>query len=156
VNRSPAGLDRLKRLARTLDSSIVLPGGYRIGLDGVIGLVPGVGDLIGAVFATYIIVESARLGASKWLLARMMLNVLVETAIGVIPVLGDLFDFAWKANERNVALLERPNLPDPTAAASPRRRLGGAVVALLLAFIVLLIAIFVLAIQLLLSLLAAL
>lgn len=156
MSNSPARLERLKRLARTLDSSIVLPGGYRIGLDGFIGLVPGVGDLVGAVLATYIIVESARLGASKWLLARMMLNVLVETAIGVIPVLGDLFDFAWKANNRNVALLERSSLPQAIATNSTQRRLGGAVAALLLGFIVLLIAIFVLAIQVLLALLTAL
>mgnify|MGYP005851412747 CR=1 FL=1 len=155
MNKSPARLNRLKRLARTLDSSIVLPGGYRIGMDGVIGLVPGVGDLVGAALSTYIIFESARLGASTGLLVRMMLNVLVETAVGVIPVLGDLFDFAWKANDRNVALLERANLPEPSATASPRRRLGVAVVALLLGFIVVLIAIFVLAIQVLLALATA-
>ncbi|MDZ7783979.1 MAG: DUF4112 domain-containing protein [Halioglobus sp.] len=156
MNNSPARLNRLKRLARTLDSSIVLPGGYRIGLDGFIGLVPVAGDLVGAALSTYIIFESARLGASMWLLVRMMFNVLLETAVGVIPVLGDLFDFAWKANDRNVALLERADLPESSDTGSPRRRLGGAVAALLLGFIVVLIAILVLAIQVLLAVLTAL
>lgn len=97
---------RLARLAWLLDNAILLPGGYRVGLDGVIGLIPGVGDAVGAALSGYILLEAARLGASRSLLARMGLNVLIETAVGVVPLLGDLFDFAFKANARNVRLLE--------------------------------------------------
>ena len=97
---------RLQRFAHILDTAIPLPGGYRIGFDGIIGLVPGIGDLTGAALSSYIIAEAHRLGAPPVVLLRMLLNMLLESLVGVIPVLGDLFDFAWKANRRNVALLE--------------------------------------------------
>jgi len=98
---------RLGKLAHMLDSAIPLPGGYRVGFDGIIGLVPGIGDLTGAAFSSYIIAEAHRLGVSRIVLMRMLGNMAVESLVGVIPVAGDLFDFAWKANRRNVALLER-------------------------------------------------
>lgn len=101
-----AARQRLRRLAQTLDSAIALPGGYRIGWDGAIGLIPGIGDLAGAAFSSYIILEARRLGTPLVILMRMAINVLIETAVGVIPVVGDLFDFVWKANQRNVQLLE--------------------------------------------------
>tara|TARA_R110002049_G_scaffold188251_7_gene356622 strand:- start:17574 stop:18056 length:483 start_codon:yes stop_codon:yes gene_type:complete len=97
---------RLQRLAWFLDNSIRLPGGYRIGYDGVIGLIPGVGDFIGAVLSSYIVAQAARMGVSNVVLGRMGLNVLAESAIGAIPFLGDVFDMAFKANARNVALLD--------------------------------------------------
>lgn len=97
----------LERLAWWLDSSIRVPGTrLRVGLDGLLGLIPGVGDAVGAALSSYIIVEAARLGVPNSVLARMVLNVAVETLLGVIPVVGDLFDFAWKANRRNVRLLQ--------------------------------------------------
>src|SRR6056297_126310 len=99
-------LARLRRLAHVLDSSVPLPGGYRIGIDGIIGLIPGIGDAAGALLSSYILLESHRLGVSTRVLMRMAFNVLVEAVVGLIPVAGDLFDFAWKANHRNVALLE--------------------------------------------------
>jgi hypothetical protein len=98
---------RLHKLAHVLDSAIPLPGGYRIGVDGFLGLVPGIGDITGAALSSYIIAEAHRLGTPKVVLLRMLVNMLVETLVGVIPVVGDLFDFAWKANRRNVALLEQ-------------------------------------------------
>lgn len=97
----------LRRLSHWLDAVIRLPGGFRIGLDGLIGLIPGVGDAAGAVIASYIIGQAARLGVPTSVLLRMIGNVLLEALIGVIPFLGDLFDFVWKANLRNVELLER-------------------------------------------------
>ncbi|WP_232818210.1 DUF4112 domain-containing protein [Zobellella maritima] len=97
---------RLARLAWLLDSSIRLPGGFRIGLDGIIGLVPGVGDLAAAGLSSYILMEAARMKVPGSLLARMGLNVLLELLVGTIPVIGDLFDFAFKANKRNVRLIE--------------------------------------------------
>ncbi|MEO6029020.1 MAG: DUF4112 domain-containing protein [Candidatus Binatia bacterium] len=96
----------IRRLAWWLDDAFRIPGTQqRVGFDALIGLIPGVGDTIGAVFSTYIIVEAARRGASVWTVARMLGNVGVETVFGAIPLLGDLFDVVFKANQRNLALL---------------------------------------------------
>lgn len=80
---------------------------FRIGLDPLLGLIPGLGDAVGAVLASWIVVEAARLGASRATLIRMAANVALDACAGAIPILGDVFDFAWKANIRNVELLER-------------------------------------------------
>lgn len=97
---------RLERLAWYLDSSIKIPGlNARFGLDGLLGLVPGVGDTIGALVSSAVISEAARLGAPKVLLLKMAVNVVLDALVGTVPVLGDLFDFVWKANQRNVQLL---------------------------------------------------
>lgn len=99
-------LRRLDRLAQLLDTAIPIPGTrFRLGLDGLLGLVPGVGDTIGAVFSAYIIFEAARLGFPTGTLLRMVGNVAVETLVGTVPIIGDIFDIAWKANIRNLALL---------------------------------------------------
>lgn len=111
----------LGRLAWLLDDAIRLPGGFRIGLDGLIGLIPGIGDGIGLLASGYIVAAAARLGAPKSILARMTLNVLLESIIGIVPVLGDLFDFAWKANLRNLELLNR-YLDNPAPARKAARR----------------------------------
>lgn len=100
-------LDRLRTVARVMDTAIGVPGTrFRIGLDPLIGLVPGVGDTVGAAVSAWTIVEAARLGAPKPLLLRMAANVGVEMLVGTIPLLGDLFDAGWKANTRNLRLLE--------------------------------------------------
>jgi hypothetical protein len=99
-------LARVRRLAWWIDSSIRLPGGYRIGFDGLIGLIPGIGDLTAGAMSSYIIVEAVRMRVPVNVLIPMGLNVLLEAVVGVIPVFGDLFDFAFKANERNVRLIE--------------------------------------------------
>jgi hypothetical protein len=99
-------LKRLRALAWFLDRSIPI-GRWRIGLDPILGLLPGVGDFVGAVLSLYILYEAARLGTPAHLLARMGGNILVEALAGTIPVVGDLFDFAWQANARNLALIER-------------------------------------------------
>ncbi|MGH8503942.1 MAG: DUF4112 domain-containing protein [Gammaproteobacteria bacterium] len=113
IKNHDANRSRLDRLAWLLDSSIPLPGtNFRVGLDGLIGLIPGVGDALGGVISSYIIAEAARMGVPKAILIRMAFNVILETIIGMIPVIGDLFDFAWKANNRNVGLL-RAHLGDP-------------------------------------------
>ncbi|MDA8165930.1 MAG: DUF4112 domain-containing protein [Desulfobacteraceae bacterium] len=97
---------RLERLAWLMDNSIPVPGlDYRIGLDGIIGLVPGLGDALGAVISSYILSEAARLGTPRPILLRMVFNIALDAVVGTIPILGDLFDFTWKANLRNVALL---------------------------------------------------
>jgi len=86
-----------------------------LGLDPILGLIPGIGDAAGAVLAAWIIVEAFRMGASRATLVRMAGNVALDAGLGAIPVLGDIFDFAWKANLRNVALLER-HLAGPAQA----------------------------------------
>jgi len=112
---APERLRRLKGIAWLLDNSIPLPGGYRIGLDAVIGLVPGIGDAIGALLSAFILNEARSLGAPRSVLMRMTGNVILETVIGSIPFAGDLFDAAFKANMRNLALLERYHL-DPVTS----------------------------------------
>lgn len=106
-------LKRLDSLAYLLDNSIPIPGtGARVGLDAVIGLVPGIGDVAGTALSAYIVVQAARMGAPASVIARMVMNVGIETIVGSIPFLGDLFDAGWKSNARNIALLrgaiERP------------------------------------------------
>lgn len=94
-------------MSRLLDSSFRIPGTQiRTGIDPVIGLIPGVGDLAGAALSTYLVAEAARLGIPRRTVARMMTNVGIETLVGAIPILGDLFDVAFRANRRNVKLLE--------------------------------------------------
>jgi hypothetical protein len=101
-----ARLDRLGRLAWLLDSSIAIPGtGLSVGLDALIGLFPVVGDLIGVALSAYILKEAHALGVGKSVLARMAFNIVVEGVVGAVPVAGDVFDAAWKANQRNVRLL---------------------------------------------------
>jgi disulfide bond formation protein DsbB len=117
---SVSRLQRLRSLAWLLDNSIPLPGGFRIGLDAVIGLIPGIGDAIGALFSAFILNEARLLGAPRSVLLRMSGNVLLETVIGAIPFAGDLFDAGFKANMRNLALLERYQL-DPTGSARSSR-----------------------------------
>jgi hypothetical protein len=98
----------LRALARVLDDAVRIPGtGVRVGLDPVLGLIPGVGDMIGGAVSAYAILVAARLGASKTVLVRMLGNVAVDAVVGAVPLLGDLFDLGYKANVRNVALLER-------------------------------------------------
>lgn len=119
---------RVRGLAHLLDNSIPLPGGFRVGLDALIGLVPGIGDTAGAVLSAYILAQAARMGVPRAVLLRMAANVGIETVVGAIPFLGDLFDAGWKANARNVALLDT-HLSHP---ASTERASRGFVLALLL------------------------
>jgi hypothetical protein len=99
---------RLNRLAWLLDSSIPIPGTrFSVGIDALIGLVPFIGDIAGVLLSSTILIEAARLGAGRSVLARMALNVAVEGLAGVVPFAGDVFDAAWKANQRNVRLLNQ-------------------------------------------------
>jgi hypothetical protein len=97
---------RLEFLAWLLDSSIPVPGTrFTVGIDAIIGLVPFLGDLIGVALSSFIVAEAQRLGAPRTLLMRMAFNVAVEGVVGIVPVAGDLFDAGWKANQKNVRLL---------------------------------------------------
>jgi len=97
--------ERLKAYARLLDSAIRLPGGFRIGLDGIVGLIPGIGDVLGAGLSGYFIYAASRLDIPRRVVARMIINTMLETIIGMVPVVGDVFDFIFKANDRNAQLL---------------------------------------------------
>lgn len=128
--------EQLKALAWLLDSSIRLPGGFRIGVDALLGLVPFLGDAAGVLLSGFIVSRAARLGVPRSILLRMVLNVAVEALVGLIPIAGDIFDAAWKANQRNVQLLESHlNAPHETARSS--RRLVSVVLLLLLVLMLL-------------------
>jgi hypothetical protein len=93
----------IEKIAWLMDRSIPI-GGIRIGLDPILGLLPGVGDIFGAVISTVLIVHAHRAGVPKPTLLRMIANVGIDSAVGSIPLLGDFFDFAWKANSKNLDL----------------------------------------------------
>jgi len=101
-----AALDRLDMLATALDTAFILPGtNVRFGVESLLRLVPGVGDAIASALSFYLLYEAQRLGVPRLLLARMFGNVLLEGAVGFVPVAGDAFDVFFRANRRNVALL---------------------------------------------------
>jgi hypothetical protein len=130
--------ERLSWLAWLLDSSIPIPGTrLTIGLDALIGLFPVIGDLIGVLLSSYILSEAARLGAPKVVLWRMAFNVGVEGVVGIIPFAGDVFDAAWKANQRNVRLLDGW-LERPEKAERSSRLFGALLVLGLAVFLALL------------------
>ena len=101
------GLREIEFLAKLMDSRFRVPGtDIRFGLDAIIGLIPVAGDLSTLVISGYMLLILARNGASGFLLARMILNVLIDAVLGMVPFLGDLFDVAFKANMRNLRLME--------------------------------------------------
>jgi len=125
-------LRRARSLARVLDTAVGIPGTrLRIGADAILGLIPGAGDIIGAALSSYIVLAAARKGAPPSVLWRMVANVAIDTAIGTIPILGDLFDVAWKSNTMNVALLER-YVAEPQTVTTRSRMVGVLVVAVVL------------------------
>ena len=127
-------VERVRALGKLLDTAVRIPGtDITLGLDPILGLVPGLGDVAGAAMSGYIVYAAARLGAPTSVVSRMLLNIAADTAAGAIPLLGDLFDVAWKSNARNVSLLER-HLADPRAT----RRASAGVMALAIGGVVLL------------------
>lgn len=108
-------LQRVKSLGVLFDSQFRGPFGFRFGLDGLLGLIPVFGDLATAAVSFFIISEAAALGASPIVLIRMALNVAFENIIGIIPIVGDIFDFFWKSNNRNIKLLDY-HVQNPKAA----------------------------------------
>lgn len=108
--------EEIDALAHWLDSRFSLFG-IRFGLDAVLGLVPGVGDALGLALSSVIIGQAYRMGARKRTLARMILNVMGDTVVGAIPILGSVVDVVWRANRSNMSLLKRD-----LAVANPVRR----------------------------------
>lgn len=98
----------LERLAHWMDTLFEIPGlRLRVGLDALLGLVPGVGDTAAAFTSIYILKAATNIGVSRVTIARMTLNIAIDLVMGVIPIIGDIFDAYWKTNRRNVALLRR-------------------------------------------------
>ncbi|MBD1999688.1 DUF4112 domain-containing protein [Leptolyngbya sp. FACHB-541] len=116
VNSRNTSLQRLRQLSHVLDNAIPIPGtGYRIGLDPLLGLLPGAGDTVAGALSAYIVVEAARMGVPREILLRMASNIVLEVVLGSVPMLGDVFDATWKANARNIALLEtHVDMPQPS------------------------------------------
>ena len=102
-----ATVQHLRQVSNLLDNAIRLPGtSYGVGIDPILGLIPGGGDLAGGVLSTYIMWRAFKLGVPRETLLRMASNIALETVVGTVPVAGDLFDVAWKANVKNVDILE--------------------------------------------------
>ncbi len=109
MGRSPAEVRRrMEAMERLLERSLTVPGTkFMIGLDSVVGLIPVIGDAIAAALGAYLIWEAKNLGLPKWKLWRMAGNVAFDAAVGAVPVAGDLFDFAFRSNSRNLRLVKR-------------------------------------------------
>ncbi|MGF1523701.1 MAG: DUF4112 domain-containing protein [Leptolyngbyaceae cyanobacterium] len=100
-------LNRIRRLSRLMDTAFKIPGtSFKIGLDPIIGLVPGAGDLITTAISAYILILAARFRLPRSVFGQMVFNVLLEAVVGTVPLLGDAFDAFYKSNVRNLALLE--------------------------------------------------
>lgn len=100
-------MNRLGRLAWFLDDFVTIPGTkFKIGFDPLLGFLPWIGDAAGSIVSSFMLSEAARLGVPKSILLKMAFNIIMDALLGVLPLLGDIFDFGWKANSRNVKLLE--------------------------------------------------
>lgn len=116
---------RLRRIAKLMDSQIRVPVlGFRFGADAILGLVPGIGDAITGLIGAYLIYEAQQLGIPRSALVRMIANIAFDTAIGAIPVAGDIWDFFFRANDRNMQILARHigGLPLDVSYEEARRR----------------------------------
>jgi len=116
---TPPGVDPriadVEALARWLDYAFVLPGGFRFGVAGIVGLIPGIGDVFDALISLYIVGRAIQMGIPRVALVRMVVNVGIGAVAGAVPFIGDLFDVVFKANRRNYQLLQ-------SHAADPRRQ----------------------------------
>jgi len=97
----------IRRIADMLDTKFKLPNGWRFGWDGILGLIPGVGTAITDAFSFYILFRAALMGYPPSIIMRMIINVAIDNIVDKVPILGFLFDFMWKSNTKNVALMDR-------------------------------------------------
>jgi hypothetical protein len=127
-----AKLAGVRAMARMLDDAVRIPGtGIGVGLDALIGLIPGFGDLAGGAMSAYVLLTAARLGVPKPVLGRMLVNLGTDALVGAVPLLGDLFDIGFKANSRNVRLLEASLDAPADTRRSSALVIGGVVIAAL-------------------------
>ena len=133
-SKLPTDLVALRRFARLMDEAFVIPGtNFRFGLDAAVGLIPGVGDVIGGVLSTWIIVGALRHRVPAGIIVRMVANIVIDLIFGAVPVAGDVFDFMFEENMKNMRLLElhRDRRRPPRSAAA----IAG-VAAMIVAFII--------------------
>lgn len=135
MNNHPDNLTQLKSLGRLLDTKFQGPFGTKFGLDALIGLIPGIGDFVTSALSLYIIARAAAMGVGSSTLMRMAMNVVFENVIDMIPFVGNLFDFYWKANTKNMILLER-HLTDPARETIKSRTVVGLVSVILILILV--------------------
>jgi len=120
-NDKQAALARLNRFSQMADNAIVIPfTRFRIGLEPIIGLVPVLGDLAGLLISCYVLLEAHRAGASPRVKQQMVRNMLIDFFGGLVPIVGDIFDFAWKANVRNTQLLREHLETELSVQQKPR------------------------------------
>lgn len=100
-------IEQLRFISQLMDAQFKGPFGFRFGLDGLIGLIPGIGDLVTTIISLYIIAGAYQLGVGPAVIARMFFNQGIDSLIGLIPFFGDLFDIGWKSNLRNMTLLDQ-------------------------------------------------
>ena len=125
----PPDLDSIRRWARLLDSQFRVPGTrITFGLDPIIGLIPGVGDIVGPIFGLVVVAHAWRIRVPKVIIVRMIVNGAIDAALGVVPFLGDAIDVFWKANQANVRLLEQHAFERRGAGAGDYAFVIGAVV----------------------------
>ena len=111
IERNEEKLLRLKLLSERLDDLIKIPGTNRkIGIDAIVGVIPILGAFIGVIFSTYIMYSGIKMGVSSKIVIKMATNIAIEFIIGSIPIIGDIFDALWKANKRNVELIEEATI----------------------------------------------
>jgi hypothetical protein len=117
-----AKLERLRYLSNLWDNALRIPGtNLRVGLESLIGILPFGGDVIGLLLSCYILFHAIQFKLPKTILLRMVSNIVIDAVVGLVPILGDLFDTTWKANTRNVNLLEN-HLQQPSLSHSANRR----------------------------------
>ena len=136
--QSASSLKRLRKISHLLDNAIPVPGTkIRFGLDPILGLLPGGGDMAGGLMSVYIVFEAMRMGVPAETVGRMGFNIVLDLLTGTVPVLGDLFDVTWKANSQNVALLEKHvAVPEPTPSKASDKVFGALVIIVLIALVV--------------------
>ena len=127
-------LDQLKKLSTLLDSQFTGPLGFKYGIDAIVGLIPFVGDFITTSLSLYIVAQAASLGCSTSVMLRMGFNIILENIVDLIPVLGWLFDFVWKSNDKNITLLES-HLENPRKATIQSQIILGLVCLTVMSFL---------------------
>ncbi|MEM9091809.1 MAG: DUF4112 domain-containing protein [Cyanobacteria bacterium P01_F01_bin.53] len=134
-SRAMSSLKRLRQMSHVLDNAITVPGTkVRFGLDPILGVLPGGGDVLTGLMSVYIVFEGARLGLPAATIGRMGFNILLDTLTGLVLVIGDLFDVTWKANSQNVALLEK-HIANPVPSRAADKAFALVVIVALLALV---------------------
>lgn len=123
-------------MSHVLDKAIAIPGSnIRVGLDPILGLLPGGGDVVTGLLSVYIVFEGARMGLPAPTLGRMGFNILLDVLSGTVPILGDLFDVGWKANSQNVSLIEK-HVAAPAPSRAADKAFAFLVIAALIALVI--------------------